>query len=61
MKPGHVFTIEPIFLMKNVVDDYILWQDRFTVISPNNISGKTFSYFLLIKNNSNKIKFKINN
>ena len=39
MKPGNVFTIEPIFLMKNILDDYKIWNDRFTIVSPNNPSG----------------------
>jgi hypothetical protein len=35
MKPGNVFTIEPILTLYPV-GDYQLWKDKFTAISWNN-------------------------
>lgn len=40
MEPGNVFTIEPIFMIRNIADDYKIWSDKFTIIAPNNPSGK---------------------
>lgn len=37
MEPGNVFTIEPIFLMKH--GEYLMWNDNFTVVSPDNPSA----------------------
>jgi hypothetical protein len=36
MKPGNVFTIEPIITLYPVGDKYQLWRDNFTAISSNN-------------------------
>jgi len=38
MKPGNVFTIEPIFLMRH--GEYKMWKDNWTVLSPNNPSAQ---------------------
>jgi methionine aminopeptidase len=37
MEPGNVFTIEPIILMRH--GEYIMWKDKFTVVSPDNPSA----------------------
>lgn len=39
MEPGHVFTIEPIFLMKKP-QGYQIWRDDFTFVSPGNSSAQ---------------------
>lgn len=36
MKPGNVFTIEPIFTLYPTFNNMELWADNFTVISKNN-------------------------
>lgn len=38
MKPGMVFTIEPIFCL-NKINKVVMWKDNFTVISPFNPSA----------------------
>ena len=39
MTPGNVFTIEPIFMMKDIRAPAV-WDDDFTMIAPNIPSGK---------------------
>ncbi|CAD8155048.1 unnamed protein product [Paramecium octaurelia] len=38
MVPGNVFTIEPVLLMRH--DQYSMWKDNFTVVSPDNPSAQ---------------------
>jgi methionine aminopeptidase len=39
MQPGNVFTIEPIFMMRQSKEPHV-WRDEMTLVSPNNPSGK---------------------
>ena len=39
MKPGNIFTIEPIFTMYPH-NDFSSWKDKWTIVSANNPSGK---------------------
>ena len=48
MKPGNVFTIEPIITLYPVGDRYELWRDNFTAISCNNPNAQ-FEHTILIR------------
>jgi len=41
MQPGNVFTIEPIFMMRDAKVPY-MWEDDFTMLVPGVPSGKPF-------------------
>ena len=43
MKPGNIFTIEPIFTMYPN-DDFHFWKDKWAITSSNNPSGKKLKY-----------------
>lgn len=46
MQPGNVFTIEPIFMMRDAKVPY-MWEDDFTMLVPGVPSGK-FIYEIII-------------
>ena len=56
MSPGNVFTIEPIFMMKDVKTAGV-WEDDFTLIAPGIPSGNFLVNvsFLFVKLNGNTL------
>ena len=47
MKPGNIFTIEPILTLYPTENNLHIWSDNFTVISPNNPNAQ-FEHMILI-------------
>jgi len=59
MSPGNVFTIEPIFMMKDVKAPHV-WEDDFTLVAPGNPSAQ-WEHTVLITENGYEVLTKRSN